>query len=91
MNDIVARIKFNNKNWLVFDSFIYEGTKYMYIGSEDTANELEKVESIEEYNGKVELEFIYELSNKNYKNVTDQELISKLFEVVVNRQLKQLK
>ncbi len=85
---VKARIKFNNRNWLVFDSFIFEGKKYMYIGSEDTANNLEKINSIEKYDGKIELEFIYELPNKNYTNVTDKDLIQRLLEEVVRRQLK---
>lgn len=88
MDDIKSRIKFDNKVWIVFDSFVFEGKKYLYIGSEDTAKGIEEAGSIEKYNGKIEIEFIYELPNKNFKNVTDEAQINRLLAFVAENKLK---
>lgn len=76
-----TRIKFDNREWLVIDNIEYQGIKYYYI-IEDVSKELEKLKNIEEYKGNFTLEFIYKLDNGNYKNVTDQNLISKLLAIV---------
>lgn len=81
-----ARIKFDNREWLVVDNIEYEGVKYYYI-VEDVSNELEKLENIEEYNGKLTLEFIHQVENGKYRNVTDRVLISKLMAIVATRNL----
>ena len=79
-----ARIKFDNREWLVIDNIEYEGKKYYYI-VEDVSEELEKIENLEDYKGNITIEFIYKLDDENYANVTDQELISKLLAVVGQR------
>ena len=76
-----ARIKFGNKEWLVIDNIEYQGIKYYYI-IEDISEEIENLKNIEEYEGHISIEFIYKLDNGNYKNVTDQELISVLLGIV---------
>ena len=76
-----ARIKFDNREWLVIDNIQYEGEKYYYI-IEDISKEIEEIDSIENYKGKITAEFIYKLDNGNYKNVVDKNLIDNLlFEV----------
>ena len=81
-----ARIKFDNREWLVVDNIEYEGVKYYYI-VEDVSAELENLESIEKYNGNLTLEFIHQVENGNYRNVTDKVLISKLMAIVATRNL----
>ena len=76
-----ARIKFDNREWLVIENIEYNGIKYYYI-IEDISEEIKDLNSIEEYNGKFTVEFIYKIENGNYRNVTDQELISKLSALV---------
>lgn len=76
-----ARIKFDNREWLVIENIEYNGIKYYYI-IEDISEEIKDLKSIEEYNGKITVEFIYKIENGNYRNVTDQELISKLSALV---------
>lgn len=81
-----ARIKFDNREWLVIDNIEYEGIKYYYI-VEDVSKELDNLENIEEYKGKLTLEFIHKVENGNYRNVTNKELISKLMAIVATRAL----
>ena len=76
-----ARIKFDNREWLVIDNIEYEGTKYFYI-IEDISDELNDLDNIEDYQGNISVEFIYKLDNGNYRNVTDQDLIAKLSSIV---------
>ena len=79
-----ARIKFADKEWLVVDNIEYDGIKYYYI-VEDISEELEELDKLgklEEYSGKMTLEFIYKLDNGKYKNVTDEELLEKLHDEV---------
>ena len=79
-----ARIKFDNREWLVVDNIEYEGIRYFYI-IEDISDELNDLDNIEEYAGKISIEFIYKLDNGNYANVMDQELITKLSSLVAIR------
>lgn len=79
-----ARIKFDDRDWLVIDNIEYENVRYYYI-IEDISDKLEGVDSIEEYKGKFNLEFIYKLDNGNYRNVTDKSLIDKLMAIVAQR------
>jgi len=81
-----ARIKFDNREWLVVDNIEYEGIKYYYI-VEDISKELDNLENIEEYEGNLTLEFIHKVENGNYRNVTNKELISKLMAIVATRTL----
>ena len=76
-----TRIKYDNREWLVIDNIEYQGIKYFYI-IEDISKELENVKNIEEYEGKITIEFIYKLDNGNYRNVTDQNLINILLAIV---------
>ena len=82
-----ARIKYNNREWLVVDNIEYQGIKYFYI-IEDISNEIEELENIEDYQGKISIEFIYKSNGDNYKNVTDQELITKLSSIVALRAIE---
>ena len=82
-----ARIKYNNRDWLVVDNIEYQGIKYFYI-IEDISNEIEELENIEDYQGKISIEFIYKSNGDNYKNVTDQELITKLSSIVAMRAIE---
>lgn len=82
-----ARIKYNNREWLVVDNIEYQGIKYFYI-IEDISNEIEELENIEDYQGKISIEFIYKSNGDNYKNVTDQELITKLSSIVAMRAIE---
>ena len=81
-----TRIKFANQEWLVIDNIEKDGTKYYYI-IEDIADQLEKVDNIEEYEGNYKIEFIYQLENGNYTNVIDQKLIDELLAIVGKRAL----
>lgn len=74
-------IKFDDREWLVIDTVEYEGVKYFYI-IENISEELNKVKSLEEYDGDFHLEFIYKLDNGNYKNVTDYGIIQNLLTIV---------
>lgn len=85
-----ARIKFDNRKWLVVDNIEYEGVRYFYI-IEDISDELNNLENIEEYQGNISIEFIYKLDNGNYKNVIDQELIKKLSSIIAIRAMNQKK
>ena len=76
-----ARIKFADKEWLVVENIEYKGIKY-YCIVEDISDELEKLEKLSDYKGRLSVEFIYQLDNGKYKNVTDKELIEKLLLVV---------
>lgn len=76
-----ARIKFDNTEWLVMDSVEFEGTKYYYI-IEDISEELNNLKSLEDYNGKFTMEFIYQVPDGNYCNVTDQKLIDILLAMI---------
>jgi len=76
-----ARIKFDNREWLVVDNIEYEGVRYFYI-IEDISDELNNLEQLEDYEGNLSIEYIYKLDNGNYKNVTDQELITKLSSII---------
>ena len=78
------RIKFDNREWLVIDNIEYEGVKYYYI-IEDISEELDGLKSLEDYEGKVTIEFIYKLDNGNYKNVTDEVLLNILTAIVGKR------
>lgn len=75
------RIKFDNRQWLVIDNLEYNNVKYYYI-IEDISDKLNDLESLEDYDGKYSMEFIYKLDNGNYKNVTNQDLIDKLLAIV---------
>lgn len=79
-----ARIKFDNREWLVVDNVEYEGVKYFYI-IEDISEQIENLKNIEEYDGNISIEFIYKADNNNYKNVTDKDLITKLSSIVAIR------
>lgn len=79
-----ARIKFDNREWLVVDNIEYEGRKYFYI-IEDISEQIENLQSIEEYEGNISIEFIYKVENNKYRNVTDEELITKLCSIVAIR------
>ena len=72
-----ARIKFDNREWLVIDNFEYKNVKYYYI-IEDVSEEINKLKNIEEYDNNFKAEFIYKLENGQYKNVTDQKLVNEL-------------
>jgi len=78
------RIKFDNREWLVIDNVEYEGVKYYYI-IEDISEELNHLNSLEDYKGKVSMEFIYKLDDGNYKNVTDEALLNTLTAIVGKR------
>ena len=82
-----ARIKFDNREWLVIDNFEYENVKYYYI-IEDASEKLNNLNNVEDYDGNFNLEFIYQVENGEYRNVTDQILINKLFAVTGGRLLK---
>ena len=69
---------------LVIDNIEYEGVKYYYI-IEDISEELNGLKSLEDYKGKVTIEFIYKLDNGNYKNVTDEALLNTLTAIVGKR------
>ena len=81
-----ARIRFDDREWLVVDNIEYKGIRYYYI-IQDISNELENLENIEEYKGKLTLEFIHKIENGNYRNVTDKDLISQLMTIVGTRTL----
>lgn len=77
-----SRIVFDNREWLVIDVVEYNGVKYSYI-VEDISEQLENIENIEEFEGRLTAEFIYKLPNDNYANVIDKELIDILSGLVV--------
>ena len=79
-----ARIRFDNREWLVVDNIEYEGVRYFYI-IEDISNELNDLENIQDYQENLSIEFIYKLDNGNYTNVTNQELITKLSSIIAIR------
>lgn len=81
-----ARIKFDNREWLVVDNFEHKGVEYFYI-IEDISEKLEKLNNIEDYKGNFAVEFIYKSDDVNYRNVTDQELINELSAIVGLRAL----
>ena len=76
-----ARIKFDNAEWLVMDCVEFEGTKYYYI-IEDISEKLNNLEKLEDYEGKFTMEFIYQVPDGDYCNVTDQNLIDILLAMV---------
>ncbi len=78
------RIKFDDREWLVIDNIEYEGIKYYYI-IEDISQALEKLKNLDDYKGKVSIEFIYKLENGNYKNVTDETLLNTLTAIIGKR------
>lgn len=76
-----ARIKFDDKEWLILDNIEYQGVRYFYI-IEDISEQLEELDKIEDYKGEFLIEFIYKKENGNYKNVTDRDLKNKLLFIV---------
>ena len=81
-----ARIKFDDKEWLVIDNLEVEGVKYYYI-IEDVSDEIEKAGGIEKYDKELNIEFIHDIGNGVYNNVIDPELKSKLLAIVGLRKL----
>ncbi len=81
-----TRIKFAEKEWLVIDNIEYNGNKYYYV-IEDIAEQLEKVNDLEKYEGNYQIEFIYKLENGNYSNLVDQDLIQRLLAIVGQKAL----
>ncbi len=81
-----GRLKFGNKEWLLIDNIEYEGVEYLYI-IEDISDELNNVKNIEDYEGRIHIEFIYKLDNGNYKNVLDNNLIENLLAIVGARKI----
>lgn len=75
------RIKFDNREWLVIDNIEYENVKYYYI-IEDVSDKINHLENLNDYDGKIKMEFIYKLDNGNYRNVTDKKIINILLAIV---------
>lgn len=72
-----AKIKFDNKFFYVLDNFIYDNIKYYYI-VEDKVEEIEAAGGIENYQGKIQMEYIYEDEPGVYQTVTSVELLKQL-------------
>lgn len=85
-----GRIKFDNREWLLIDKLNYKGIDYYYI-IEDVSEELNNLNSIEDYKGKICIEFIYKLDEKNYKNVTDQNLLDDLLALMGQKVIEENK
>ena len=83
-----ARIKFDDKEWLVIDNFKVGDIKYYYI-IEDVSNEIEKAGGIENYDKSIDIEFIHDIGNGIYNNVVDPELKSQLLAIVALRKLNE--
>ena len=77
-----SRIIFDKREWLVIDVVEYNGVKYSYI-IEDISEQLDNLENVEDFEGKLTAEFIYELPNGSYANVIDKQLIDTLSGLVV--------
>ena len=72
-----ARIKFDNQFFYVLDNFEYDNIKYYYI-IEDKIDEIEEAGGIENYQGKIRMEYIYEVEPEIYETVIDMELLKEL-------------
>lgn len=75
--DFKARIEFDHTIFYVLDNFEYDGTKYFYI-VEDKSKELEDCGGLENYKGKIRMEYIYEDEPGIYQTVIDTELLKQL-------------
>lgn len=75
--DFKARIEFDNTIFYVLDNFEYDGKKYFYI-IEDKSKELEDCGGLENYSGKIRMEYIYEDEPGIYQTVTNAQLLKEL-------------
>ena len=76
-----ARIKWNDNEWLVVENVGYKGKEYLYI----IADISEKIETTDNFQENIVIEFIYDTGNGGYANVTDVELKSKLSAMVATK------
>lgn len=81
-----AKIEFDNKKFFVVDNFKFENEKYFYI-IEDKSKEIEECGSIDNFKGKIRMEYIFQIEPGIYKTVSDIELIKKLDLIQVQRLL----
>ena len=76
-----ARIKWNDSEWLVVENVEYKGKEYLYI----IADISEEIETTDNFQENIVIEFIYDTGNGGYANVTDVELKSKLSAMVATK------
>lgn len=90
-NDIVlekgGRIKYDDREWLVLNKIEYQGIEYYYI-IEDLSDEVTSFEDLENYKGRISIEFIHKVDNGMYQNVTDQNLIDQLLAITGEKFLR---
>lgn len=77
------KIQFGDKDFYVVDEFEFEGTKYLYI-YEDV---YEKGMKPEDFEGDVEVNFIFEREDGKYENVVDDKLFNQLLDYASKRLL----
>ena len=77
------KIQFGDKDFYVVDEFEFEGTKYLYI-YEDV---YEKGMKPEDFEGDVEVNFIFERKDGKYENVVDDKLFNQLLDYASKRLL----
>lgn len=69
-----ARVKYEGKEWLVIDSFTYNGKKYMYIAS-DLKIDLNSAEDLNKYKDQIKMIFIENTGDNNYVTVEDEKIL----------------
>lgn len=72
-----AKVNFCGEDYYVIDAFTYKDIKYLYI-VKDILKEIDEAGGIENYNGEIELEYIYETEDDIYSNVTDKDMLVEL-------------
>lgn len=82
-----ARIKWDDREWLVLDKIEYQGIEYYYI-IQDLSDEVTSFENLENYKGRISIEFIHKVDNGMYRNVTDQNLIDQLLAITGEKFLR---
>ncbi len=82
-NSNFVKIKYGEKEYFIIDFFEYKGKKYYYI-MEDIYEEGK--DNIEDYGNKeVEVNFIYEVEDKYYQTVDDDQLYKELSKEATKR------
>ena len=80
-NAYIGRIKFENKDWLIIENFIFAGKRYLYIVSDldDGIKIIDNIEELNRYKDSIEMIFIEEVEKDVYKRVDNPFLRESLF------------
>ena len=82
---IVGKVNFAGLDYIIIDRFTYNNTEYLYI-FEDISKKLDG-KKIGEVQLEAKADFIFKCPDGKYENVVDDDLYSKLMQIVNKRNL----